>query len=916
MPSTYTPPDVIVEQVRRTAIANRYAPQMPVVVVGPARLIIVRANSGAYDAGADFDAALPGLTPGGIVDDNSVEVILDARSDAGKQLGLFRLNYPLDAELDQTGTRIEVRGDIALEYSILSLRNNNQIDSIIDDDRATGEPDGLVFHDASIDFLSRGATVNDDSFIIIDTPASMAGRYRIYDMIPTGHHVHTVKVIKVDDEDIPELNKSFAIDASTQTLHPVGRFVYGFPANHELASTHTNQVTGPTVGLGVGVNKIIPIVTGKTTLDSVDLTAILTPANCVIPSVTSGATQWFAPAAPVVPGADQGNNNQYWRAILVQLTVGDWVRISSKFPPGITTLIRDFKVMSIDLVNYKILLQNPDLNPADTSTYTLTLANVDPLDTFTFIEVLKNRNDATFAAGDYFTGVAAGSIPFEVEVANARPGFVEMVGTIPALSTTVDTPIVALRGVPFRGASALYDLTKRITDGFTGNILVSYEADRPDVPLNGLMQIGDQKDIEQQIGMVHPHNPLALMADMVTRSGLTDGNRVFYALATDDNTLEAYQAAMDVLVTEDVYYVVPATQDYTALSIFKQHVEIQSQPQNKHERVLLASTPLVTFHRQVPILNDDPYPVGHADFLNQKVWEAPIDWTLVFPGDVLKIMSGSNQNSAISLVEYRIQTINPTTNSCTLLQVIDPSFIGPDIAHPKNLNFRIDTYPYTKGQQAEDWRDFSASYASFRVMMIRPDVIQIEYTDKTGVIARDRDVIVPMYYGCAVFAGMASAMPPQQPMTNMPIPGIARIFHSNKYFTPDQMNTIAEGGNNLLVQTTYTSLPYSRHQLMTDMTSLITREFSIIKLVDFCAKYIRNCLRPYIGNHNITTEFLTQLRGITESIIRALVQSNVLLNQTRLLSLYQDKDAPDTVVIEIQLDVPYPCNFIHVILYI
>jgi hypothetical protein len=130
------------------------------------------------------------------------------------------------------------------------------------------------------------------------------------------------------------------------------------------------------------------------------------------------------------------------------------------------------------------------------------------------------------------------------------------------------------------------------------------------------------------------------------------------------------------------------------------------------------------------------------------------------------------------------------------------------------------------------------------------------------------------------------------------------------------MNTIAEGGNNLMVQTTRTSLPYSRHQLMTDMTSLVTREFSIIKLVDFSAKYIRNSLRPYIGNHNITQEFLTQLRGITESIIRALVQSNVLLNQTRLLSLYQDKDAPDTVVIEIQLDVPYPCNFIHVILYI
>jgi hypothetical protein len=150
----------------------------------------------------------------------------------------------------------------------------------------------------------------------------------------------------------------------------------------------------------------------------------------------------------------------------------------------------------------------------------------------------------------------------------------------------------------------------------------------------------------------------------------------------------------------------------------------------------------------------------------------------------------------------------------------------------------------------------------------------------------------------------------------VPIPGINRLYHSNTYFTPDMMNTIAEGGNCLLVQDTINAAPYSRHQLTTDMTSLITREFSIIKNVDFVSKYIRRSLKPYIGNKNITEEYLTQLRGICESIIRGLVAGENLLQGTTLEELSQNPDEPDSVIVKIGLKVPYPANKIYVTLYI
>lgn len=906
MPSSYSPPDVIVEQIRRTAIANRYPPQLPVVVIGPARQIIVRANAGTYDVETLFEAPLPSLAPGALTDEATFDVILDVHNTEGRQLGLFRLSGT-DAQLSLDGTQVIVQPEIELEYSILSVRNNNQMDSVVDDDRGTATPEGIMITDRQVDFLSRGSSTDGDTFILIDSPSSMAGRYKIYDMIPTGHRVLSVRVEKCDEDGNADLTKGFSIDHSHLPTSG-SRFLYGFPTNHELAATQTNNVTSATIDLGVGV------IDELETFAEADVVDLVIPGSCSIPGPNSGTPVVFAPAVPGTDEENTGRDTPKWINLFSKVVVGDWLRFTGNMGGG-SPVVRDFKITAIDTVNRSVTLHNPDAAGTGIPAYVLQTGTPDVTE-IVALKVMRGADDELSAAGDFITGAAL-SIPFNVEVRNARPGFIELVDSFPDASPSVDTAITVRRGVPFRGATCLYDLVKRISSDYTANVLVSYQAARQDLPLNGLMEIYDQRSIEEQIGMIHPDNPLALMADMVTRSGLTDGNRAFYALATNDNTLEAYEEALDVLVSNEVYFLVPATQDLAALSIFKSHVEVQSQPKNKHERVVLASTPLITFSRQIPLLDDDPMPLGTVDLLNRKVFTSAVaDWTMVNPGDVLKIMSSSDQGTAIKLAEYRIHSVSVETQSCTVLNTISSDY------YDAPQYFRIDTFPFTRADQAEDWRDYALSMKPMeadqpgRVMIVRPDVMELTYTDKTGAFARDRDIIVPMYYGCAVYAGMASALPPQQPMTNVPIPGINRLLHSNFYFKPDQLNTIAEGGNNIFVQTTRYSLPYSRHQLMCNMQSILTREFSIVKLVDFCAKYIRNSLRPYVGNHNITDEFLTQLRGITESIIRALVQSGVLLQGTTLDSLYQDPDEPDAVIIEISLRVPYPCNKIHVKLYL
>ena len=88
------------------------------------------------------------------------------------------------------------------------------------------------------------------------------------------------------------------------------------------------------------------------------------------------------------------------------------------------------------------------------------------------------------------------------------------------------------------------------------------------------------------------------------------------------------------------------------------------------------------------------------------------------------------------------------------------------------------------------------------------------------------------------------------------------------------------------------------------------------RAVDYSAKVMRIGLRPYIGKHNITDELLTQLRGIAESLLRALVDGFVVRKGSTLERLEQNTDRPDEVDLDISLVVFYPCNRINVTLYI
>jgi len=896
MPSQYSPPDVIVTQVQRTRSGPRITPALSAVVIGLCRQVAVRAVGGVFDVGDDLVFEIPDLKPGAVIDPASIELLINAVTSAGRSLGLFRLDtgVPADAQVinDANGnpSQIRVYGTLGLEYSLLSSRNND-LDTL-NDDRAVGVPSGLNLIDASIDFASIGVSGDGTCYVTISSPSTLAGRYIVRATVATGSLVNTLTLEKVNAANAVELQKGFTVISGFAS----NKTIYGFPATHaRLAFGNSNSVndaaiiTGNTAGIGIEAVQISVV--------TADIADIHNPvvSTTVVPGPTSSAATWFKPGTPVTAGTDFGTDNAAWKSIMATAKVGSWLRFVGRWNAGVDLIdavqIRDYQVVAVDTAQSRLQLQNPDGDPNNTTPDTTVVGDFTDL---YLLKVVRGSGDATNAAGDY---VVSAGLTYEVK--RAAPYLIELATAFPTTVSTV--PAVYQRGLAFRNTTANYDVLKNLTTGFGGQVLMSYRADRTDLT-GQVISLATELEVEETLGLILPTNPLALGVSLALRASGNAGVIVF-AVPTNANTVSDYSSALELLKTrEDVYWVTPLSEDKAVISLVTAHVNTMSQPLNKGERRALVSTILDTIDPVLPntttaVALAGAIPSGIANRLN-----ATIDWSLVSVGELIWLVDVDGNK----LESQRISSIVVGSNYALTFVGFSAIYVGTSVS------FRIETYPRSKQQQAEAWRDYGLSLNNKRISILRPDRVEISYTDKTGPRPVDRTELLPGYFACCAFAGFRSVLEPQKPVTNMPVPGIGKLVHSNFYFSPDQLNTIAEGGNMLLVQRDANAAPTVRHQLTSNMDSIEERELSIGTLVDYCAKVVRNGMRPFIGKHNITDEYLTQLRGVAEALIRALVQSGVLRPGSSLTRLEQNKDRPDEIDLDISFVVPYPCNRINV----
>jgi hypothetical protein len=268
----------------------------------------------------------------------------------------------------------------------------------------------------------------------------------------------------------------------------------------------------------------------------------------------------------------------------------------------------------------------------------------------------------------------------------------------------------------------------------------------------------------------------------------------------------------------------------------------------------------------------------------------------------------------VVLHESRIVRVNDANT----LELTSP---GLPTSSSHDLIYRIDTKDYDKYEQAQYLADYAKAFANRRVFNVWPDIAQVTYeNDRTGDDTFDTATgnttsELPGYYQGCIVSGMITFYPPQQPFTNVPVTGLIGLQHSNEYFNPSQLDIIATGGNYIFVQDTPSAPCYCRHQLSTDVTLIEKRELSITKDVDYVSKSLRNLLRPYIGKYNITQIFLEMLSTVVTSALKSYTEGGQLMN-ANLIELKQSEDQPDTVLVTIDILVPYPANYIRVTLLI
>lgn len=468
-----------------------------------------------------------------------------------------------------------------------------------------------------------------------------------------------------------------------------------------------------------------------------------------------------------------------------------------------------------------------------------------------------------------------------------------------------------------------------------GTLYIQFKALRKDVTavaaIAGVLRIPDVDTLAAVLDPITEENPLGLALFLcilncpgfeVKGLGVDE-----ITAAAPEGTALSYARAAGLLEAEEVYAIAPLTQDEVITGLWRTHVVAMSDPTQGGERI-------VFFNHVVPIRKNPGIAASGSQAFstattNQLLLDVnpaaglvalglnPADPFTVDQGVYVEVeVTGEFRRYSVSSVTGALANFTTTfsgdenedaffTTTDLTEVVIDAAWAmkvrGASIIIPGSNPPRLD-YSLV----AETVADANAGFKNRRAFSVFPDTIK--------TIVNGIEKSLPGYYACAAIAGMVAGQPPQQPFTNFPITGLTGVVGTEK-FTKRQANIMAGGGTYILIQDVQGGPVVSRMQVSTDLTSIETRELSITKVVDFVAKFLRLGVRKFIGTQVINAQLLDTIGTTIQGMLAFLLESGVL-NGANINNIVQDETAPDTVLVDITLDVPFPCNYIRVTLVV
>ena len=424
-----------------------------------------------------------------------------------------------------------------------------------------------------------------------------------------------------------------------------------------------------------------------------------------------------------------------------------------------------------------------------------------------------------------------------------------------------------------------------ITDAFDGaEIKIGYRARKTN--LNKFLSIESPDEVQSRVGLITTINPLAQALSVA----LTAANKTVYGygtVASDDST---HASALSYLSAKEVYALIPLSHTSAVLTNYKDHVNFYSRPEQKKHRITIQNKKLAW--TDADGVTEGDYATGYASALT--------NGSIGSTAQQLKANALAYGERRVFWTLPDVVYIRERRHISTLKQAYLDACNHIDSA---GLALGLNAILATTITMA----DGTKYYAGEELTDTLWAIIKEEYTYLTCLIP------VPGYYLAAIVGGQISAYDPSQPFTNISIPSISLIKYSNDVFSETQLNTIAEGGNYIFVQSTDSSPIICRHQLSTDMSSVERRELSITKTLDFCSKFLTNTLSPYIGKYNITPRTM-KILAMTFSALSTYLVREGHVNECKLEKLEQDEIQKDSIIVTVRVGVMYPINYIRITL--
>jgi len=513
---------------------------------------------------------------------------------------------------------------------------------------------------------------------------------------------------------------------------------------------------------------------------------------------------------------------------------------------------------------------------------------------------IESRDDgSTTAASDVFqdttnsfAGVSVGDVL--VIESGADAGNYEIIDVIDddniqldsALTTTATSVEYRIDHKLQASTTQYYEIVDKSNE-MTGTILISYKALRKD-NIGKLITINNGNEIPTKLGTIHPDNEAAYAAFITSQ--ITDNP--FYVTCVEADTSEAHFVAAEFLESREVYAIAVLSHNSEVHQLWNAHVTAQSDPTSKHERICFIS--MERFVKEVvysgltgETTTTTTFEDSGATFITDGVKA----------GDHVIPATGSNLDGESA----RILRVDSETK----LTLVAPGLTSGETG----LAYDIETDPLSKTEQAEYIASYSNGFSNRRTINVWPSKYESDYTDWDGTVIEDAEL--NGYFFCAQAVGQVTEYEPQIPHTNQPMVDVTKVLYSNRYFSPTQLNVAAGGGTYIIAQDEVNTAPYCRHQLTTDVSSIEKRELSIVEVVDHLAKRMRATLRILVGRNVITDEFLNQINTYADAVLDAEIDDGHIIAGNVVL-VEQDENQPDSVNVEVDIDVPYPCNYIRV----